>query len=145
MTQDGGQCGTPPGCLWRVHIQQRSNMAISISPHGNDVQGGMIPGRIHEVCSLNFQEHSYECGANAASDVLLEIREIPSETSRTCEHEKKTRGRVPLGRTTRHSESLGMLSRTLASVIRLRGWWSCELGGCAHIPYMVHHSVLKMV
>ena len=67
-------------------------MAVSISPHGNDVQGDTIPGRIHEVCSFNFQEHS--CVAQMPRRtcyhaVLEEIREIPSETSRTCNHEKK--------------------------------------------------------
>jgi hypothetical protein len=59
MTHSWGQCGTPLRVYrYSVHIWQRSNTAISISPHGNDVQGGTIPGRIHEVCSFNFQEHS---------------------------------------------------------------------------------------
>ena len=50
-------------------------MAISISPHGNDVQGGTILGRMHEVLFFQFSR-TLMCGANAASDVL-EIRKIP--------------------------------------------------------------------
>jgi hypothetical protein len=72
------------------HIWQQSNMAISISPHGNDVQGSTIPRRMHEVFVLvNFQERS--CVAQMPASDVLEIREdsIWQVGRPEPEHEKK--------------------------------------------------------
>lgn len=64
-------------------------MAISIALHDDDVQGGTIPERMHEVFVLRFSR-TLMCGANAASDVL-KITENPYGrwVDQKLEHEKK--------------------------------------------------------
>jgi hypothetical protein len=99
-------------------------------------------GYMRFVLSIFKNTHVLMCGANAASD-LLEIREIPSESSRTCEHEKKKTRKNP----TREDNQARRKYRDSATVccpirwLRLSG---CEDGGCVKVvdtSYMVHHSV----